>query len=780
MKKLTPILVFIFCLFLASFYIYPIFSGLMLLPLDLLVSNSGPWAYASTILLKNSFMQDAVLQIYPWHHLVFQSLTHGVVPLWNPYQFMGMPFMAGMRQMVFYPANIFFVFGEVASWNILLWLQLFLSLWFFYLFIREYNVHPLASIFGAIAYAFNSYMIGVLQFGSEGHVLLWLPCILFFIKRYIDRAQIRYLVGIAFSLATAIFASQIQYFGIECLVILAFIVYMYIQTPRSFTLYIHIGIAMLAGVGIAAIQIIPTIELLNLSSRGFSGNYNLFVGGLLKPYHLLRLFSPDWFGNPVTHDLRGGYIESAGYIGIIPLFFTIYSFVMYRKNTFVRFFGLILFGATLLSLWGVGQVLFFFHIPLIISGSGGRIFTMALFAAAILAGFGLQAFFAKTESRHKQKILMIYLIMLAGMYSLGLIGYHFGLVFGAAFSNIRFQIAIAVGFSICMLGYFLFAKNQLIKILFIICIVGLSYFDVFRMGYRFLTFSNPKFLYPDIPVLAFVRSESKSTLDRVYGLTDLEIYSALKVSSMQVYNSLYLKRTGLLMHTLEDKSDVALPMNKYILSQNKRMKYAADFLGVSLMATLKDVDPAISYFHEESFQNDIVRIYRDDRNDVYRNTAAYPRFGLYYKAIQGVSDKDSLRMIRDKSVDFKTTVLLKDTLPISLQEGTGSSNLVTNTINSQRYHVSTSTPALFYLSDTIFPGWRAMVNGRKTKIYEANYNFRAVFVPAGESDLVFDYLPASFIWGAAVSGVTSVLFTLFCFWQWIISTAHKKTIDDKK
>src|SRR5258706_12425713 len=249
MKKLTPILVFLFCLFLASFYIYPIFSGLILLPLDLLVSNSGPWAYASTILLKNSFMQDTVLQIYPWHHLMFQSLTHGSIPLWNPYQFMGMPFMAGMRQMVFYPANIFFVFGEVTSWNILLCLQLFLSLWFFYLLAREFKIYALASIFGAIAFAFNSYMVSVLEFGSEGHVLLWLPCILFFIKRYIDRVQARYLVGIAFSVATAIFASQIQYFGIELLVILTFIAYMYAQKKQPFISYIYIGIAMLAGFG---------------------------------------------------------------------------------------------------------------------------------------------------------------------------------------------------------------------------------------------------------------------------------------------------------------------------------------------------------------------------------------------------------------------------------------------------------------------------------------------------------------------------------------------------
>ena len=100
MKRFAPYIGIVICAILASIFIYPIFSGLILLPLDLLVSNSGPWHMAGTILLKNPFMSDSIIQMFPWKHLTFMSLTSGVIPLWNPYQFLGMPFMAAMKPLV--------------------------------------------------------------------------------------------------------------------------------------------------------------------------------------------------------------------------------------------------------------------------------------------------------------------------------------------------------------------------------------------------------------------------------------------------------------------------------------------------------------------------------------------------------------------------------------------------------------------------------------------------------------------------------------------------------
>ena len=55
------------------------------------------------------------------------------------------------------------------------------------------------------------------------------------------------------------------------------------------------------------------------------------------------------------------------------------------------------------------------------------------------------------------------------------------------------------------------------------------------------------------------------------------------------------------------------------------------------------------------------------------------------------------------------------------------------------------------LTDTHFPGWRASVEGVPTPIYRANALYRAIRVPAGARQVVFEYTPRSLRWGAALS-----------------------------
>jgi uncharacterized membrane protein YfhO len=51
------------------------------------------------------------------------------------------------------------------------------------------------------------------------------------------------------------------------------------------------------------------------------------------------------------------------------------------------------------------------------------------------------------------------------------------------------------------------------------------------------------------------------------------------------------------------------------------------------------------------------------------------------------------------------------------------------------------------LLDTFYPGWVATIDGQETSIYRANYLARAIFLPAGEHRVRFEYRPSSFKWG---------------------------------
>jgi hypothetical protein len=60
------------------------------------------------------------------------------------------------------------------------------------------------------------------------------------------------------------------------------------------------------------------------------------------------------------------------------------------------------------------------------------------------------------------------------------------------------------------------------------------------------------------------------------------------------------------------------------------------------------------------------------------------------------------------------------------------------------------------LSDTYFPGWKAVVDGKEEKIFRADYNFRAVPLTAGAHKVEFVYHPLSFRLGAVITFLTIV------------------------
>ena len=88
------------------------------------------------------------------------------------------------------------------------------------------------------------------------------------------------------------------------------------------------------------------------------------------------------------------------------------------------------------------------------------------------------------------------------------------------------------------------------------------------------------------------------------------------------------------------------------------------------------------------------------------------------------------------------------------EEGEGKVKVLAYQPNKVVLEVEAGQDGLVFLSDVYYPGWRATINGQPTKIYQADYAFRAVPVPAspaGEHQVVFSYFPQSFKQGLLVS-----------------------------
>lgn len=765
-RKLEIILITISFLLLTLVYLFPLTQGLILLPLDLLISNYSPWYSPGTILLKNPYMQDSIVQLFPWRHLVFQSLTNNIIPLWNPYQNMGVPFMASLKPMVFYPLNLLFVLGEVKAWNTLLFSQIFLSMLFSYMLARDFKLGVLPGMLVSFAFALNSLMIGLLEFGSDGHTLLWWPLIFLFAKRYLEKNEGKYLFFLGMILSFSIFSGQLQYMGYALALLVGFILFYGYKLKVKISIYFLAFLSISLGIGISAVQLIPSIELFTQSHRGLSDPNQIkevFTKSLITPYQLSRLLSPDFFGNPVTRDSTIGYIETSGYFGIIPFFFSLFAIFFGRKNPLVRFFMITFIIALALSIKGIGEILYFLKIPVLTSGEGGRIFSLALFSGAILSGFGLAEFLKIRNWRKNILSVCIFtaiFIIVVGISTVAdnpLTGSDKNFIHNLRFASFVLGIFfVGTLIYVCMVVK---SRSLFLKIIFMIFVVGLTFFDLFRLGYRFLTFSNEKFLYPEMGVTKFVQETSKGTLARNFGLTEPELATYLNVYTVETYNPLYLSRTGIFLQALQGKLNERLSVdNKYLLtSKEDNLKRTLDFLGVSFIVVGKDENVSIRYFKTEKFESNFQLIYKDNQYVVYKNLTSYPRFDLYYQTQEVKDDSEALQIISQGSIDFTKKLLIEKGAPSVLGEGSGSVKLVDSTINTQKFMVNTDQPAFFYISDTFSPGWKALVNGQDTKIYRANYNFRAVLVPSGNSILEFAYVPNTILIGSLVSVLSLLL-----------------------
>lgn len=752
--KIKNIFISLLFLTITSVYFFPLKNkGLIILPLDILQSSFHPWYAPGEILLKNPYMQDSIAQIYPWRHFLYQSLSKGILPLWNPYQLMGSPFIANMKAMAFYPLNILFIFGEVNSWNLLLFFQVFLSLLFFYAFSRSLKIGAAASILAGISFALNSLMMGYLEFGSEGHVLLWAPLMLLFTKKYLDNKESKNLFMLAIAVLLSILAGHLQDTTYLLIITLAFAVYYAKFNHSKIKNLINIIIAIGLGILASSIQLIPSLELFSQSSRATNIAKDMFYSGLLPAKAFLRLLSPDYFGNPVTRDLKIGYIETGAYFGIIPLFFALFSIIYSVKKPIINFFSFVFVFSAMFSTNVFGPIIYYLHIPVVTSGSGGRLFFLTIFSGVVLAGIGIDSYFKSEKNKGHSKATIISFIIIASAYFLTFfskvptLNYKFPLFIFIA-SVITLAIKKALGQSM---------PSGVVKIFLII----LTFMDLFRVGYRFLTYSNIKFFYPKTEATLFIENKTKDDLGRFYGLISPEIPTAIGLYSIETYNPFYIYKSSKLIREMQTIKNTEA--NKVLITTGEKdARKLFSFLGVKYILTTKDANPSINYLGTKDHQLDFEVIHKDDRYYVFENLSSFPRFGLYYDYVYVPNENEALAALSNNETNLAKKIILEDEPGIEKGTGSGSASLKEASVNNLVFSASSDKPAIFYLSDTYFPGWKAKVNNQPARILKANYNFRAIIIPKGNSSIELYYQPKSFIIGTIISGGSLLLLLLFC------------------
>jgi uncharacterized membrane protein YfhO len=145
----------------------------------------------------------------------------------------------------------------------------------------------------------------------------------------------------------------------------------------------------------------------------------------------------------------------------------------------------------------------------------------------------------------------------------------------------------------------------------------------------------------------------------------------------------------------------------------------------------------------------------------------YPGRFLFFNNIRSVNNANEaiVAIVESKDIDFRKELIIVDKSARNLKQERpvkGNVTVISFTPNKLILNYETDRDAFLYLSDTYYPGWRAYVDRKETKIYRANLAFRAVEVPKGKHTVVFKYVPMSFYIGLCLT----IFGILLCIWLW--------------
>ncbi|HRE25868.1 MAG TPA: hypothetical protein PK954_04480, partial [Anaerolineales bacterium] len=106
----------------------------------------------------NMLVSDLVLENLLWKEFIRDSLAEGQLPLWNPYLFAGVPFLAAGQHSGLYPLTwLHYVLPNAVAFGWFAVGQLWLAGLGFYIWLRVLRLRRLAAVIGGVGGACGSH-----------------------------------------------------------------------------------------------------------------------------------------------------------------------------------------------------------------------------------------------------------------------------------------------------------------------------------------------------------------------------------------------------------------------------------------------------------------------------------------------------------------------------------------------------------------------------------------------------------------------------------------------
>ncbi len=576
---------------LATLFLAPALRpGYTLLPLGL-ESGIAPWHKQVTQQAQNPLLSDPFYIFYPNRHSFTTSLRQGTYPLWNPYIFSGHPVMGDTNAQTFYPPNALaaLFLSAARALPILAWFHLVLTGVSMFALLRVLDLRRPPALFGAVAWMLNGNAVVWLENPQRLGTLAWLPALFLFYQLALRRC--RFWPGIVAGglYGLSILGGHTQFALGHGMALAAYALFRTITLSweerrpvwRPLIVVFMVG---LVGIGVGAIQLLPTYQLAQLSHRGVMSVSGL-LAGRWPLQHVISLWIPDFYGNPVHTPYWGqrNYAEVTVYYGAFAFPLALAALAWVRRA--VGIFFPVMQVVVLLIVLGSPLVYLLAWLP------WARYFRLISLSAYIpffggaAAAFGLDALLdvARQDREIIWEALITALALLVGFTMLLI--WHQGAEIATRWPDVSPHVWRAVliwSFGIICLLLMRWRENLAVALL-----IPLLAVDLLQWGMPFNPVNSLEILYPKNEVTDLLQQDNaiSRTLplqtDRViFGPNVLSVFGIPETGG---YSSLMVERYRELVKAIDD--DVAI----WWMRPNQNMLVNSDFDPLFSLLNVKHV-----------------------------------------------------------------------------------------------------------------------------------------------------------------------------------------------
>ncbi|HEX5705676.1 MAG TPA: hypothetical protein VFX96_00155, partial [Pyrinomonadaceae bacterium] len=294
-----------------------------------LVTALAPLVYFYPAALGRVFLtpDDGTIFNVPLRVAAARVLTGGSLPLWNPYVFGGMPLLGAAQGGVLFPLNWFFlVFPAHAAANLMMLSTYAVAGLGAYLYARRAGSNIKGALLTSFVWQTCGFMVAQVGHTNVVQTAAVLPWILWALDGYAATGRRTRGALLAAVVALQVFAGHSQTNAYTLILVAAYALSMaYAADAREQRASYLRALALVAvGLALAAVQILPTLELLRASLRA-EASYDFFSSFSMPPRFALALLAPYLSGGGDGALFRAPYTgtdfyaEYIGYVGLAPL-----------------------------------------------------------------------------------------------------------------------------------------------------------------------------------------------------------------------------------------------------------------------------------------------------------------------------------------------------------------------------------------------------------------------------------------------------------------------------